>query len=162
MNMTISSQVGLRCADEGGEFTLILALDILNSQDGGGLLVNDRTKTSLALHDDIGNTHLAAQGRKEDDELDGVDIMGDDDKRGLLRLDEGDAVVQTVLDEQGLLRVLQPLVNARQHFSDVNESHLRLSRLLLSGCLGKSIDTSFLLLLSLWAIPVGVRQDPIG
>ena len=104
--VVLVGEVGLRCADEGRKLALVLALDVLEGEDGGGLLVNERTKTSLALHDDIGNTHLAAQGRKEDDELDGVDIMGDDDKRGLLRLDEGDAVVETVLDEEGLLGVL--------------------------------------------------------
>jgi hypothetical protein len=28
---------------------------------------------SFTLHDDAGDTHFAAQGREEDDELDGVD-----------------------------------------------------------------------------------------
>ena len=104
--MTTSSQVGLRCADEGGEFTLVLALDVLKGDDGSSLLVNDRTKTSLALHDDVGNTHLATKGGKEDDELDGVDIVGDDDERRLLGLDERNTVVETVFDEEGLLGVL--------------------------------------------------------
>jgi hypothetical protein len=32
--------------------------------------------------------------------------VGNDDQRGLLGLDEGDGVVETVLDEEGLLRFL--------------------------------------------------------
>jgi hypothetical protein len=38
--------------------------------------------------------------------LDRVNIVGDDNEVGLLGLDEGDDVVETVLDEEGLLVVL--------------------------------------------------------
>ena len=99
-------QVGLGGADEGGELALVLAVDVLEGHNGGGLLVDDRTETGLALDDDVWVTHLAAEGGEEDDELDGVDIVGDDDERCLLGLDEGDAVVQAVLDEVGLLGAL--------------------------------------------------------
>jgi len=67
------------------------------------LLVDDSAQTSLALDNSEGNTHLAAEGRQEDDELDGVDIVGDQDQGGLLVLDQADNVVQTVLDGVGLL-----------------------------------------------------------
>jgi hypothetical protein len=69
--------------------------------------VDNRAETSLALDDDVGDTHLAAESRKEDNELNGVNIVGDDDESSLLGLDEGDDVIETVLDEQGLLGVLQ-------------------------------------------------------
>ena len=52
------------------------------------LLVDDGTETSLALDDGVGDAHLAAERRKEDDELNGVDVLGDEDKRSLLVLDE--------------------------------------------------------------------------
>ena len=65
--------------------------------------MNDRTETGLALDDGVGDTHLAAEGGKEDDELNGVDIVGDEDESGLLGLNEGDNVVETVLDDVGLL-----------------------------------------------------------
>ena len=100
------AQVGLRRADEGGELTLVLTLDVLDAQDSSSLLVNDRAETSLPLHNDVGNTHLAAECGEEDDELDGVDIMSNDDKRCLLGLDEGDGVVETLLDKQRLLGIL--------------------------------------------------------
>ena len=99
-------QVGLCGTDEGSEFTLVLRLNVLESDDGGGLLVDDSTETGLALDDDVGDTHLAAESGEEDNKLDGVNIVGDDDKGSLLGLDEGNTVVQTVLDEEGLLGVL--------------------------------------------------------
>lgn len=49
--------------------------------------MDDGTETSLTLDDNVGNTHLAAEGREEDDELDGVDVVGNQDKGGLLVLD---------------------------------------------------------------------------
>ena len=63
-------------------------------------------EAGFTLNDDIGHPHLAAEGGEEDDKLDGVDIMSDGDERSLLGLDEGDDVVQTIFDEQGLLGVL--------------------------------------------------------
>ena len=99
-------QIGLGGADEGSEFTLVLRLNVLESNDGGGLLVDDGTETGLALNDDVGDTHLAAEGREEDDELNGVDIVSDDDERRLLGLNEGNSVVEAILDKQRLLGVL--------------------------------------------------------
>lgn len=61
------------------------------------------SETSLALDDGVGDTHLAAEGREEDDELNGVDIVGDEDESGLLVLDQADDVVEAVLDDVGLL-----------------------------------------------------------
>ena len=63
---------------------------------------------SFTLHDDVGDAHLAAQSGEEDNELDGVDVVRDDDKCGFLSFDEGDDVVEAVLDEEGFLGV--PLI----------------------------------------------------
>lgn len=89
--------------DELGELSLVLSADLSESEDSGGLLVDDRAKTGLALDDGVGDTHLLAQGRKEDNELDGVDIVGDEDEGSLLVLNQADNVVETVLDGVGLL-----------------------------------------------------------
>lgn len=67
------------------------------------LLVDDGTESGLALHNGVGNAHLAAERRQENNELDGVDIVGDQDERSLLVLNQADDVVQTVLDSVGLL-----------------------------------------------------------
>jgi hypothetical protein len=72
-------------------------------ESGTDLLVDDGTKTSLALNDGVRDTHLAAESGKEDNELNGVDVVGDQDKRGLLVLNETNNVVETVLDVVGLL-----------------------------------------------------------
>ena len=96
-------QVGLGSLDEGGELTLVLRADLLDGEDGGGLLVDNRAETGLALDDDVGDTHLAAEGREEDDKLNGVNVIGDDNEGSLLGLDEGDRVVQTVLNKVWLL-----------------------------------------------------------
>jgi hypothetical protein len=101
-----NSQVSLGSADDGGEVTLVFALDFLDSDDSGGLLVDYGTETGLALDDHIRDTHLAAESGDEDDEFDGIDIMGDDDESGFLGLDEGNDVVKAVFHEQGLLGVL--------------------------------------------------------
>jgi len=58
---------------------LIIPLDFGESKHGGGLLVHDSAQTGLALDDRVGNTHLAAESGEEDDELDGVDVVGDQD-----------------------------------------------------------------------------------
>lgn len=127
-----NSQVGFGSTDEGSEFTLVLALDILEGQHSSGLLVHDGAETSLALDDHIRDTHLAAKSGKEDDEFDGVDIVRNDDERRLLGLDEGDTVVEAVLDEERFL-VLGCL-------------------LLLGSSLGDGLETSLLLGLGLGAV----------
>ena len=65
--------------------------------------MDDSAESSLALDDGIRNAHLAAESGEEDDQLDGVDIVGDEDKRGFLVLNQADNVVQAVLDNVGLL-----------------------------------------------------------
>lgn len=65
--------------------------------------MDDSSETSLALDDGIRDAHLAAESGKEDDELNGVDIVGDEDERSLLVLNEANNVVETVLDNVGLL-----------------------------------------------------------
>jgi hypothetical protein len=65
--------------------------------------VDDSSETGLALDDGIRDTHLAAESGKKDDQLDGVDIVGDEDERSLLVLNQANNVVETVLDNVGLL-----------------------------------------------------------
>ena len=106
-------QVSFRGTDDGGQLALVLALDVLNGQDCSGLLVDNFSKAGLALDDDVGNTHLSAEGREVDNKFNWVDIMGDDDQRGLLGLNQSNGMVETVLDEQGFLRFLRLWVRYR-------------------------------------------------
>ena len=65
--------------------------------------MDDRSETGLALDDGVWDTHLLAESGKEDNELDGVNIVGDEDEGSLLVLNEANNVVETVLDGVGLL-----------------------------------------------------------
>lgn len=67
------------------------------------LLVDNSSETSLALDDGVRDTHLAAESGKEDNQLNGVDVVGDEDKRSLLVLNQANDVVKTVLDIVRLL-----------------------------------------------------------
>jgi len=93
--------VGVALLDGGeelGELSLVLSTGLGESQDSGGLLVDNGTETGLALHDGVGDTHLAAESGEEDNQLNGVNIVGDEDEGSLLVLNEANDVVETVLD----------------------------------------------------------------
>lgn len=86
-----------------GKLSLVLRSNLGQSNNGSSLLVNDRTESGLALDDGIWNTHLSAQSWEEDNQLNWVDIVGNEDQRSLLVLDETDNVVETVLGGVWLL-----------------------------------------------------------
>lgn len=76
---------------------------IVRARSGTYLLVDDRAESGLALDDGIRDAHLAAKSRQEDDQLNRIDVVGDDDKRSLLVLNEADNVVEAVLNNIRLL-----------------------------------------------------------
>lgn len=65
--------------------------------------MDDGTETGLALDDNVWDAHLAAESGQENNQLDGVDVVGNEDEGSLLVLDEADNVVQTELGGVGLL-----------------------------------------------------------
>jgi hypothetical protein len=67
------------------------------------LLVDDSSETGLALYNGVWHTHLPAESGQEDNELNRVNIVGDEDESGLLGFNESDNVVETVLDGERLL-----------------------------------------------------------
>ena len=89
--------------DQLGQLGLVLRAHLGQGEDGSGLLVNNRAETSLALDDGIRYAHLSAQSGEEDDQLDGIDIVGDEDQRSLLIFDQANDMVQTVLGNVWLL-----------------------------------------------------------
>ena len=90
-------------ADQLAQLRLVLAAHLRQRKHGRSLLVDDGAEARLALDDRIGDAHLAAERGEEDDELDRVDIIGDEDEGGFLVLDERDDVVETVFHDVGLL-----------------------------------------------------------
>jgi len=69
--------------------------------------VDNSAEAGLALYNDVGNTHLSAEGWKVDNQLNRVNIVGNDDQGGLLGLNEGDGMVEAILYKEGLLRFLR-------------------------------------------------------
>lgn len=134
-------EVSLGGRDKGSEFLLVLLLDVLNGKDGGGLLVDDGTEPGLVLDNDVWDTHLAAQGWEEDDQLDWVYVVSNDNEVGLLCLNEGNDMVKTVLDEVWLLGILI------------------LCRFICSDGGSSSSKTGFLLLLGLWSVLVEELEE---
>merc|ERR1712086_70268 len=96
-------EVSLSEGHDIGEILLVLGLDIGDAQAGGGLLADNGTEASLALHNAVWHVTGLAQGWEPDHELDRIDIVSDDDKLGLLLLDEGGDMVDTHLHGQRLL-----------------------------------------------------------
>merc|ERR1712038_1036874 len=67
-----------------GELSLVLAPDLSQGNNSGLLLVYNGAEAGTALDNDVRDTHLDAERGEEDDELEGVDIVGNDDELGLL------------------------------------------------------------------------------
>ena len=108
----LSGQVGVvieLSLEHGGhlfEVNNILAADISDSDAGGGLEVAELSKVGLSTDEAEGDTLLAAESGKMDDELDGVDVVGNDDKLGLVLLNESGHMVETKLEVHGLLTLV--------------------------------------------------------
>ena len=103
---TNNIQVSLGRRDESAELLLILRTDVLDRKDSCSLLVHNSAEAGLVLHNNVGDTHLTAESRDENDKFNRVNVISDDNEAGLLRLNESNTVVQTVLDEERLLGVL--------------------------------------------------------
>lgn len=82
---------------------LVLGANLSKGENGSGLLVDDRAESGLTLDDSVRDTHLLAQSWKEDNQLNWVDIVRDENQRGLLSFDQTNNVVKTVLDGVWLL-----------------------------------------------------------
>lgn len=94
-------------ADELLQLGVVLLLDVGDGKYRGGLLVDQVTETALTLNNAVRNAHLSAEGREPDDELNRVNIMGNDDQFGLLLLNQIGDVIQTVFNEHWLDRLLR-------------------------------------------------------
>mmetsp|Transcript_36132 Transcript_36132/g.49573 ORF Transcript_36132/g.49573 Transcript_36132/m.49573 type:complete len:236 (+) Transcript_36132:205-912(+) len=79
----------------------ILLVNIDEGQTSRSLLVNNLTKTRLALDNGIRDFHSAAQSRQPDNKLDGFNVMSNQHESGLLLLNQSSDMVQTKLDHIG-------------------------------------------------------------
>ena len=144
----LSGQVGVvveLSLEHGGhlfEVNDILAADISDSDAGSRLEVDELSKVGLATDEAEGDTLLAAESGKMDNELDGVDVVGNDDKLGLVLLNECGNVVKTKLEVHGLLSLLG-------------------GALVSGAALSLSLESVRLLLLGLWGV-LGEQFKELG
>jgi hypothetical protein len=101
--MSVIEELGLDGIDELSEVGAELSRDVAEADDRGSLAVDELTKTSLVLHNAVRDLLLAAESREPEDELDGVDIAGDDNELSLVTSNEVSDVVKTEAKSDGAL-----------------------------------------------------------
>jgi len=87
------------------EFLSLTLLDGGDLQAGLGLLVDELTEPGFTLDDLIRDVLLPAESGQPADELDGVDVVGDEDELLLLLFDQLGDVVDAVFEADGLLGI---------------------------------------------------------
>ena len=84
------------------EILEVFLVDFGQGDGGGGLHVHELAKVGLTADEAEWHVLLAAKGGQVDDALNGVDVVGNDDELGLVLLNQGGDVVESVLDVHGL------------------------------------------------------------
>tara|TARA_R110002050_G_scaffold211543_1_gene347663 strand:- start:1635 stop:2258 length:624 start_codon:yes stop_codon:yes gene_type:complete len=84
---------------ESGELLHIGLVHVDESKASCSLLVNNLTKAGLALNNAVWDTHATAESRQPNNQLNRLNIVSDDDQLGLLLLNKGSNVVETILND---------------------------------------------------------------
>ena len=122
-----SRTVDLDGLNKVGQLLLVLGTDLSQSQSSGSLLVDNSSQSGFALDDAVGDTHFAAKGREPDNDFDRVNVVANDNELSLLGLNEGGNVVDTVLDDNRLLALVN-LFTGSNFFGSSSETGLLLDR----------------------------------
>jgi len=101
--ITTLIEVGLDSFNQLVQRAAIVRVNRGKSETGASLPSCDTSQPSLVLDDAVWHSHLAAQGGKEQNKLDGIDIVSDDDKLGLFLLDQFGDVVNSLANHSGAL-----------------------------------------------------------
>ena len=80
------------------ELVNILLVHVNDGQARGLLLVHHLSQSRLALDDGVGDSLALAEGRQPNNQLNGFDIVRDQNKLGFLLLNQSSDVVQSKLD----------------------------------------------------------------
>ena len=92
------------------ELSLIFLSDISDSDDCGLFLVDKASESFFVLDETVWDVLFSAELGQPEHELNGVDVVGNDDQLGLLVFDQSGHVVQTELEHLGLLVLLLGLL----------------------------------------------------
>lgn len=90
-------ETGVAAFNDLCQLCLVFWADLSECDSCGGLDVNGLTQASRASYNAVRYIHLAAKRRKPNDELDGINVMGDHDQRSLLLFDKFSDMVDTKL-----------------------------------------------------------------
>jgi len=85
--------VGLDGLYEFRKVVFVLVFDFSESNGGAHFSADELSETGTTLDDAVWDVHLSAESWQVDNDLDGVDIVGDDDELSLLLLNEVDDLV---------------------------------------------------------------------
>jgi len=96
-------EVGLDGLNQFVERAAIVGLNRGESEASAGLPPGDASEPGFVLDDAVGDAHLAAKGGEEQNELNGIDIVGNDDELSLLFLDKPRHVVDSLTDDGSAL-----------------------------------------------------------
>jgi len=99
-------ELGLELSAELLKIDEVFTTDIGEGNASGSLEVDKLTEVSLAADEAEGDTLLSAESGQVDNELNRVDIVGDDDELGLVLLNKSGDMVETKLEVHGLVGLL--------------------------------------------------------
>jgi len=103
--------VELLLADSGNviKFGLVL-FEVGQGNDGGGLLVDQLSESSLVSNNGVRDVEGLAEGREENNSLDGVDVASDEDQLSSFLLNKVSNVVETEFKGDGLISLFILLI----------------------------------------------------
>jgi hypothetical protein len=81
-----------------GEFLFVLVLDFREGDTGALFSADQLSESGFTFDDAVWDVHLSAESWKVDNNLDWVDIVGDDNKLGLFSFDEVDDLVDSAVE----------------------------------------------------------------
>jgi len=96
-------ELSLELGAELLEVDEVFTTDVSECDGGSCLEVDELAEVGLSADEAEGDSLLSAESGQVDNELNGVDVVGNDNKLGLVLFDEGGHVVETKLEMHGLL-----------------------------------------------------------
>lgn len=91
-------EVGSESRSKVVDFSFVFLSNVSNGEDGGVLLVNKLSEGSFSLDEAVWDIHLSAEVGKPDNKFDGIDVVGNHNKLGLLFLNKFGDMVETELN----------------------------------------------------------------
>ena len=84
------------------ELSFVFLSHLSQSDYGGIFLVDELAEGSFSLDEAVWDVHLLAEGGEPDNEFEGLDVVSNGNKLGLLVLDELGDVIESELEMVGL------------------------------------------------------------